>query len=48
MYDAHKHMPLTKKDYDGVWRHMEMSYKKHGFSDEIIKEVKEVVYSFYD
>jgi truncated hemoglobin YjbI len=48
MYDAHKHMPLTKKDYDGVWRHMEMSYKKHGVSDEIIKEVKEVVYSFYD
>ena len=22
MYDAHKHMSLTKKDYDGVWRHM--------------------------
>lgn len=48
MRESHKHMPITKKEYDGVWRHMEMSFKKHNVSAELIKEVKEVIYSLYD
>jgi hemoglobin len=48
MYSSHKHMPITAKDYDGVWRHMEMSFRKHGSSELLIKEVKEVIYSFHD
>lgn len=48
MYSSHKHMPITAKDYDGVWRHMEMSFRKHGTSESLLKEIKVVIYSFYD
>lgn len=48
MYSSHKHMPITGKDYDGVWHHMEMSFRKHKASEQLIKEIKVVVYSFYD
>jgi truncated hemoglobin YjbI len=47
MHESHKHMPITKKEFDGVWRHMEMAYKKHKVSEELIKEVKVVVYSTF-
>jgi hemoglobin len=48
MKESHKHMPITKKEYDAVWRHMEMSFRKHGVNEPLLKEVKEVVYSLYD
>lgn len=37
MRESHKHMPITKKEFDGVWKHMEMAYKKHKVSDDLIK-----------
>lgn len=48
MYTSHKHMPITNKDYDGVWEHMTMSFRKHGVSEQLIKEIKVVIYSFHD
>lgn len=46
MTEAHKHMPICQKDFDNVWKHMEMSFKKYHIQPELIKEVKEVIYSF--
>jgi truncated hemoglobin YjbI len=37
MPESHKHMPITKKEFDGVWRHMEMAYRKHKISEDLIK-----------
>lgn len=47
MRESHKHMPITKKEFDGVWRHMEMAYRKHKVSEDLVREVKEVVYSTF-
>lgn len=46
MVEAHKHMPIKMEHFDRVWEHMEKSYKKHQVSEELIKEIKEIVYSF--
>jgi len=46
MYESHKHMPIAQKDFDRVWYHMEMSFKKHGTKPDLLKEVKEIIYSF--
>lgn len=46
MYQSHKNMPLTQKHFDGVWHHMTLSFKKHKVSDDIIKQIKEIIYSF--
>lgn len=39
-------MPIKMEHFDRVWEHMEKSYKKHQVSEELIKEIKEIVYSF--
>jgi truncated hemoglobin YjbI len=45
MIESHKHMPITIKDFDKVWSHMEMSFVKHGVKPSLLAEVKEVIYS---
>ena len=46
MVECHKHMPIKMEHFDRVWSHMEASYKKHKVSEELIKEIKNIIYSF--
>jgi truncated hemoglobin YjbI len=46
MVEAHKHMAICQKDFDSVWKHMEMSFEKYDIHPDIIRDVKEVIYSF--
>jgi hemoglobin len=48
LYSSHKHMPITGKDYERVWHHMQLSFSKHGANERLIKDIKDLVYSFYD
>lgn len=36
MHESHKHMPIIKKEFDGVWSHMERAYKKHKVPENLI------------
>ena len=46
MYEAHKHMPIERKHYEGVWNHMKASFKKNGASEELIEQIRPIVWSF--
>ena len=46
MYSSHKHMPLAQKHFDGVWSHMEKSFRKHKVPEDLIKQIKPIIYSF--
>lgn len=40
MVESHKHMSIYQKDFDRVWGHMEMSFKKHDIKPDVIRDVK--------
>ena len=46
MQESHKHMPIQRKQFDGVWSHMERSFLKHKVTPEQIAQIKEAIYSF--
>jgi hemoglobin len=46
MKEAHKHMPISMADYDKVWTHMRKAFEAYGVKEDIINEIKTVIYSF--
>ena len=37
MRTVHQHMPITVEHFERVWWHMEVSFRKHGAGEEVVK-----------
>jgi len=37
MIEAHKNMSIFQKDFDKVWDHMEVSFKKNGVKPDVLR-----------
>jgi len=41
-------MPIRKEEFEGVLKHMGISFRKHKISEELIKEIMDILWTFYD